>query len=143
MTGFPRFRVDPSCAETNKPNESWEWELPKKTVKRDAVYRKEPDGCDTVKGIPTSDSKFNFLEEEGKGKGKQDNKNLVYPASINKELKEIRKESKLIVNLSSETLIEYEISLLKKRALNFVQQQRAFIKLILLGTSLVGLGIYG
>ena len=34
MTGFPRFRVDTSCAETNKLHESWEWELPKKTVKR-------------------------------------------------------------------------------------------------------------
>ena len=38
----------------------------------------------------------------------------MYPASINKKIKEIRKESKLIVNLSSETLTEYERSLLKK-----------------------------
>ena len=70
MTGFPRFRVDPSRAETNKLHESWEWELPKKTVKRNAVYKKEPDGCDTVKEIPTSDNKFNLLEEDGNGKGK-------------------------------------------------------------------------
>ena len=114
MTGFPRFHVDPSGTRMNKLHESWECELPKKTVKRDAVYRKEPDGCDTVKGIPTSDNKFNFLEEVGNRKGKRDTKNRVYPASIDKKLKEVTKESKLIVNLSSETLTEYERSLLMK-----------------------------
>ena len=61
MTGFPRFRFDPSRAKTYKLHESWEWELPKKTVKRDAVYRKDPDGCGIVKGIPKNDNKFNFL----------------------------------------------------------------------------------